>query len=54
VVWYNDAHNLGIRFFSIPAEDIIYTLLKMLVYISPYELLKSSKKEVVAENATAY
>jgi lycopene cyclase domain-containing protein len=41
VVWYNDAHNLGIRIISIPVEDFIYTLLKLLSYTLMYDWVKS-------------
>ena len=29
VVWYNDVHNLGIRFLNIPIEDFIYSFLML-------------------------
>lgn len=34
VVWYNDAENLGIRFFRIPIEDFIYNLGMLLTVFS--------------------
>jgi len=37
VVWYNDAENLGIRFFTIPIEDFAYNLMLMLGNVTLYE-----------------
>lgn len=41
VVWYNNAHNLGVRLISIPIEDLAYNLLKLLSYTIIYEWLKN-------------
>ena len=40
VVWYNDAENMGIRLFTIPAEDIFYGFELILVNIFFYEFFK--------------
>jgi lycopene cyclase domain-containing protein len=37
VVWYNDSENLGIRFFTIPVEDIFYGFELILINIYFYE-----------------
>ncbi len=41
VVIYNDAENSGVRIFTIPMEDILYTLLLLLMNISLFELFRS-------------
>ncbi len=41
IVWYNDAENLGIRFFTIPAEDYLYYFL---MYGLSYTIYESIKK----------
>lgn len=40
VVWYNDAQNLGIRIFTIPLEDFVYSLLLQGLNVTFFETLK--------------
>ncbi len=40
IVMYNDDFNTGIKIFSIPVEDSIYSMLLLLMNISIFELLK--------------
>ncbi len=37
VVWYNNDHNLGIRIFSMPLDDIAYGMLMLLLTTTVYE-----------------
>lgn len=43
VVMYNDAENLGLRIFTIPLEDMVYSLSLLLLPVSILELLRSRK-----------
>ncbi|MFT5822701.1 MAG: lycopene cyclase domain-containing protein [Crocinitomix sp.] len=47
VVWYDDAENTGIRFFTIPMDDVIYawTLLAGNIAAYQYFMDKASKKK---------
>lgn len=46
IVWYNNAHNLGIRIFSMPLDDIAYGLTMLLLVATVYE--KAIKKPRIA------
>lgn len=40
IVWYNNAYNVGIRLYTIPVEDTLYSMGMLLLTITPYEWLK--------------
>lgn len=42
IVWYDDAYNLGIRLYTIPVEDTLYSMAMLLLTITGYEWLKKS------------
>ena len=44
VVWYNNNENIGIRVLTIPAEDIFYGMLLILLNTTFFEYLSKSKK----------
>lgn len=45
VVLYNDQENLGLRLFTIPVEDTVYSFLLLLMNITIYEYLKEQSKQ---------
>lgn len=45
VVLYNEKENLGLRIYTIPAEDVFYGMLLIMLNIAGYEKLKSRRKK---------
>ncbi|MEX2596643.1 MAG: lycopene cyclase domain-containing protein [Salibacteraceae bacterium] len=43
IVWYNDMHNMGLRIFTIPAEDTMYLLSYLFLVTVFYERGKTEK-----------
>ncbi len=41
IVWYNNSHNLGIRLFTIPVEDTIYSLMMFLMTVQLMEWFRT-------------
>lgn len=37
IVWYNNDHNLGLRIWSVPADDFFYGMLMVLLALTGYE-----------------
>jgi lycopene cyclase domain-containing protein len=54
IVWYNNAYNLGVRLYSIPVEDAIYSMAMLLLTITVYELLKQKRKLVHGPQSTVH
>lgn len=46
VVWYSEAHIIGIRIFTIPAEDIFYNYCMLLPITAIYEWMKERHRTV--------
>jgi lycopene cyclase domain-containing protein len=44
IVWYDNTQNLGIRIFTIPVEDTIYSLMMLLMTVQLMEWFKSRAK----------
>jgi lycopene cyclase domain-containing protein len=44
VVWYNNAENLGLRMGTVPADDLAYNMLMLLMCVSLYEFLKRKRR----------
>lgn len=53
VVLYNDNENLGVRIYTIPADDLVYGFLMILMSVSWYEFFKSRKKSAAGSMQTA-
>jgi lycopene cyclase domain-containing protein len=47
VVYYDDAQNLGIRLGTIPAEDMVYGLLMLLMNVTWFEFLKNKSAQAI-------
>jgi lycopene cyclase domain-containing protein len=45
IVWYNNAENLGIRFFTIPVEDFLYYFLMFEICYLAYEQIKKATQK---------
>lgn len=46
IVWYDNAHNLQVRLFSIPLDDIAYGLVMLLIPVTIYEVFKTRLRRV--------
>jgi lycopene cyclase domain-containing protein len=46
IVWYNNNYNLGLRIYSIPVEDVWYSMLMLLMPITIFEFIRSKRKHV--------
>lgn len=46
IVWYNNNHNLRLRLFSMPADDLAYGMLMLLMTVAGYEW--SEKRRLIA------
>lgn len=44
IVWYNNGHNLRIRIFSMPIDDLLYGFLLLLMNISLYDIFLKRKR----------
>ena len=50
IVWYNNSENLGIRFISIPVEDIAYAFSMLFGNLMIFEFLNLNKKKRFDQN----
>lgn len=44
VVWYDNSYNLGIRFFTIPIEDVFYAIFMLLLVMIGYQITLNKRK----------
>jgi lycopene cyclase domain-containing protein len=44
IVWYDNAHTLGIRIFSVPVDDVSYGLTMLLLVVTVFERCKKPTK----------
>jgi len=43
IVWYDNSHNLGLRLFTMPADDVAYGLTMLLVTATVFEKVSNTK-----------
>ena len=48
IVMYNDAYNTGVKIYTIPAEDTMYSMPMLLITITLYEYLKQNSLKQTA------
>jgi lycopene cyclase domain-containing protein len=46
IVWYNNAHNLGFRIWSVPADDFFYGMAMVLLVLTVYERTLQGKRKI--------
>lgn len=46
VVWYDNAHNMGVRLFSIPADDFLYAFLLIGLNVAVFEALRARNRQL--------
>jgi lycopene cyclase domain-containing protein len=52
IVWYNNAHNTGIRIWTVPVEDFFYGLLMFLLVLTGYERISRLPEKVHIPRST--
>ncbi|BDD04889.1 lycopene cyclase domain-containing protein [Aureibacter tunicatorum] len=48
VVWYNDSHNAGIRFITIPIEDFFYAFSMLFMVLLPYDYFGQKERSNIS------